>query len=250
MNKHLLIALYTTGLTLLMAFVAYVTPLPKMALGLESVLLWKSAANAQDRLTHPPERQTFTNPTALNQPTPSGTYQLTISTDDSWQTPTATGELRKGDEPQWQQSLPHQYGPRFALVAPTGQAVLFDEYINVASEYAIALINPTGEITHTYSFDDIQAVLQQHDPALTRADIVQQATTGWWISEAPMLGEMGTYASVKTGNTTLYVDLESGALMASDIPCPPNPAAVLREDIKAKLSDSRLLPLQQNSPTF
>ena len=86
-----------------------------------------------DSLTRPSMRQTFTN----------GAYQLEIAAKDSWRSPSTIGKLYKDGTLLWQKDLPHQYGPRFSLVSPSGQVVLFDEYINVASPYAIALINPS-----------------------------------------------------------------------------------------------------------
>lgn len=155
-----------------------------------------------DRITHPPARQTLS----------AAPYELVIETQDNWQTPQATGQLFRGDTLLWQKALPHQYGPRFFLVSPNAQVILFDEYINVASPYAIALIDATGTPVAQYSFDDIQTALQP----VSRNDLTQQATSGWWISAPPRLTESGEKALVKTGGTTLEIDLTTGALSRRD----------------------------------
>ncbi|MGB3296942.1 MAG: hypothetical protein WBA76_01640 [Phormidesmis sp.] len=158
--------------------------------------------SSQDRLTHPPAVQTVVG----------GGYELTIAAKDDWRSPTAIGKLSKNGTPLWEKALPHHYGPRFFLVSPSGQAVLFDEYINVASPYAIALIDPTGETVAQYSFDDIKQAL----PTLAPADFTRQATSGWWISSRPTLDATGSLASVETGGTTLELDLATGELRRSN----------------------------------
>ncbi len=150
-----------------------------------------------DRIARPPLRQTFTH----------APYQLVISARDSWQTPLTTGQLYEGSALRWQKDLPHEYGPRFALVSPAGQVLLLDEFINVASPYALTLLNPNGEIVMQRSFDDVQKALHLSPAALTR-----QAVSGWWISAPPRLSAQGDHALIKTGGTTLEVDLTTGTL--------------------------------------
>lgn len=198
MNKFLSIFISAVGCTLLAACVAYTAPASQED---------PSQGAAQDRLTHPPETQSVNN----------GSYELLISAVDQWQTPTATATFSEGDTPLWQHTLPHQYGPKFALVSPIGQTILFDEYINIASDHAIALIDATGETTITHSFDDIHTALQQSSPDITRADLTSQATTGWWIAAAPTLNDAGTHALIETGGTTLQIDLTTGELSAGNL---------------------------------
>lgn len=157
---------------------------------------------ATDRIALPPVRQTFTN----------GPYQLVISAEDQWQTPTTTAQLYEGSTLRWQTDLPHEYGPRFALVSPSGQVLLLDEFINVASPYALTLINPAGEVVMQRSFDTVQKALDVSPAALT-----QEATGGWWISAPPRLNASGNRALVQTGGTTLEINLTTGELS-----CQPN----------------------------
>ncbi len=159
---------------------------------------------ASDRMTHPPIQQVVEN----------GAYQLEISTTDDWQTPAAIARLTQDGGLLWQKDLPQHYGPRFFLVSSSGQVVLFDEYINVESDYAIALIAPSGNTTGQYSFDDIHQTLRQTaDPNITRADLTRQATSGWWISAPPTLSKADNTAQVETGGTTLQLNLDTGELM-------------------------------------
>lgn len=151
-----------------------------------------------DSLTRPPTIQTFTN----------GAYKLEIVAKDDWRSPSVIGKLYKNGTLLWEKDLPHQYGPRFSLVSPSGQAILFDEYINVASRYAIAVINSTGETTSQYSFDDINQALPDVDPA----NFTRQAASGWWISSLPILNSAGDLVRVETGGTTLELDLATGEL--------------------------------------
>ena len=159
------------------------------------------ADSTDDRLAYPSDRRTFTR----------GSYRFVITAVDQWQTPTVTGTLYKADTRLWQRDLPHEYGPRFVLVSPTGQVLLLDEFINVASPYALTLLEAKGEAIAQYSFDDIKRTLGVSSAALT-----QQATSGWWISAPPRLSSGGASAGqralIQTGGTTLEVDLNTGAL--------------------------------------
>lgn len=157
---------------------------------------------AADRLALPPERQSTSN----------GAYRLEIVGETGWLPPTPTATLYNDNALLWQKQLPHQYGPRFALVGAGGQVVLLDEYINVASSYAIALIDPTGKETITYSFDDIQTFLQD----ISRAELTRQAASGWWISSQPQLDQTAQHALVETGGTTLQINLTTGELSRRD----------------------------------
>ncbi len=154
-----------------------------------------------DRLTHPPIRQAFT----------FGPYQLVISAEDNWKTPLTQAEFFKGDTVLWKKALPHQYGPKFVLIGTQGNVLLLDEFINVASPHAITLISTQGQVIAQHSFKDIHTTLN-----LAAADLTQQATIGWWISAAPTLITSENRATVRTGGTTLTIDLETGAIQPRD----------------------------------
>lgn len=174
----------------------------------------KESAIAPDRMTLPDSPQTYS----------SGDYQLVISNADGWRSPTTTAVLYKAGAPLWEKELPHQYGPRFTILSSTGQVALFDEYINVASAYAITILSAQGETISTYSFDDIHRLLQQADQRITRSDITRASQYGWWISAHPYLiqtdgiqtdGGYGRYVRVETADTALQIDLSNGVIVPS-----------------------------------
>ncbi|NJM96309.1 MAG: hypothetical protein HC800_03050 [Phormidesmis sp. RL_2_1] len=154
-------------------------------------------ASGSDQLAHPPVYQAFT----------AGPYKLVIHAKDDWQTPAVSSQFYENEILRWQKDLPHQYGPRFALVSPQGQVLLLDEFINVASPHALTLINADGQTIVRYSFDDIKAAL-----AVSAADLTRQATSGWWITTPPLLDLAHDLALISTGGTTLAVDLTTGEL--------------------------------------
>lgn len=152
---------------------------------------------ASDRMSHPPIRQTFT----------AGPYQLVVKAENRWETPVATSEFYNGGTLLWEKDLPHQYGPRFALVSEQGHVLLLDEFINVASPHALTLLNVEGETLIQKSFEDIQETL-----AVTPAELTAQATSGWWISAPPAVAPEGESVLVQTGGTTLEINLNTGEL--------------------------------------
>jgi len=170
---------------------------------------------ASDQLSHPPINQLFS----------TGDYRFVVTAINQWQTPDAIGQLYQGDQLLWEKSLPQQYGPRFVVVGSQGQVLLVDEFINVASPYALMLFGIDGEQVVTHSFEDIQQVL-----SVSPADLTQQAASGWWVSAEPQLAQVdsaqaadrsagqsstGTFAetvSISTGGTYLSVNLSTGEL--------------------------------------
>ena len=150
-----------------------------------------------DRLAHPPIRQTFT----------TSPYRLVIAAEDNWETPLTKAQLFRDEILLWENALPHQYGPKLVLISTEGNVLLLDEFINVASPHAITLIDSTGSTVAQHSFKDIQIALN-----LSAADLTKQATTGWWISAPPKLIESANCATIRTGNTTLGIDLSTGTI--------------------------------------
>ncbi|MEO0769131.1 MAG: hypothetical protein AAFY72_06800 [Cyanobacteria bacterium J06649_4] len=150
-----------------------------------------------DQLTHPPQQQTFSA-----QP-----YRLTITAANSWQTPSAIATLYEGNIRRWQKTLPHQYGPRFAVVSTSGHVLLVDEFINVASPYTLTVFAPTGELIAQHSFADIKQTLN-----LNAIDLTRQATSGWWVSSPPQLNTREDHVRIEAGGSTLEVSLLTGAI--------------------------------------
>ncbi|MEO0458274.1 MAG: hypothetical protein AAF152_17065 [Cyanobacteria bacterium P01_A01_bin.114] len=160
------------------------------------------ASGANDAIALPPELQIYHSE--------NGDYKLEVSTADGWATSQAEGRLYRlsgGDETLlWQQTLPQAYGPRFVAMGAGGQVLLLDEYINVASPYAVMVIDVSGEVLAQHSFDDVQAVLN-----VSRAAIVEQAESGWWLSGSPEMSD-AAHVSVATSGKTLMIDLNDGQL--------------------------------------
>lgn len=165
-------------------------------------------SRATDSLSHPPLTQSFV----------TGSYRFVVAATDDWQTPAAIGQLYRGDSLLWESSLPQQYGPRFVVVGTQGHVLLVDEFINVASPYALLLLDAAGEPIATYAFEDIQQVL-----SVSAADLTQQATSGWWVSSAPQVEPTAAgqfdgrlleeTVFISAGGRRLAVDLLTGELM-------------------------------------
>lgn len=161
---------------------------------------------SEDVIARPPLHQEMVSP--------RGTYILILRGDPDWATKQLTATLyRVSDrlcEPQWTQTLPQEYGPRFVIVNDQGQIALLDEWINVASPYAVMVLDAQGNPVQQFHFDQVAAQL-----GVPRADIVEAARYGWWITEPPTLREDGQTVQVKTAGKVLDIDLSSGQLSVS-----------------------------------
>lgn len=158
---------------------------------------------ADDAIDLPPVHQVVTSPNQL--------FLLVLQSPDGWATPQPTAALYSLDDRQcqrlWQRSLPQSYGPRFALVSNSGTTLLLDEWINVASDYAVFLLDPAGQLIAQHSFDQVAAMLP-----LSRAEIVERSRFGWWIAATPVLLTDGQQAQVDTAGQHLLIDLDNGQL--------------------------------------
>ncbi|MEO1592854.1 MAG: hypothetical protein AAFU71_16405 [Cyanobacteria bacterium J06632_22] len=143
--------------------------------------------------------------------TSDGRYSFTVQAERGWESDRVSGRLTRdsavGTQRLWQHDLPHSYGPRFIVVGAQGQVLLLDEFINVASPYAVMLMDRQGDVIAQYSFDDIEAQLGIH-----RADIVEQAEYGWWMSAPPQVDEAAGTVTVAAAGKMLTIDLTSGQL--------------------------------------
>ena len=151
-------------------------------------------------------------PLLRHEVSPAGTYHLVLTLEqDAEGNRRTTASLFEtmGDRCQqvWSRPLPHSYGPRLGLVNDRGTVVLLDEWINVASPYAIVVMGPDGEVKAQHSFDDIVAVADQ-----SRAAVVEQAAQGFWIAGRPALNRSGSQVSIPTAGGQLTLDLTTGDL--------------------------------------
>lgn len=142
----------------------------------------------------------------------AGNYHLILTLEqDSSGARRTTASLFEatGDRCQqvWSHPLPHSYGPRLALVNNAGTVVLLDEWINVASPYAIVVMGLDGEVKAQYSFDDIVEITDQ-----SRGEVVDQAAQGFWLSGSPEMNPTGAQVSIPTAGGQLTLDLARGEL--------------------------------------
>ncbi|HSM83988.1 MAG TPA: hypothetical protein VLS96_20020 [Nodosilinea sp.] len=142
---------------------------------------------------------------------PAGTYHLVLTlTDADGQRRTVASLYEITDQlcaPLWTQPLPHSYGPRLALVNDAGLVVLLDEWINVASPYAIVVLDPRGEVMAQHGFDDIVAAT-----GATRAEVVDRAAQGFWLGGDPEFSRAGDRLFIPAAGGRLTLDLTTGDL--------------------------------------
>ncbi|PSR17138.1 hypothetical protein C8255_14120 [filamentous cyanobacterium CCP3] len=151
-------------------------------------------------------------PLLRHEVSPGGTYHLVLTLEqeaDGTRRTVASLFETMGDRCQqvWSRRLPHSYGPRLGLVNDRGTVVLLDEWINVASPYAIVVMEADGEVKAQHSFDDIVAITDG-----SRAEVVEQAAQGFWLSGYPELNRDGAQVSIPAAGGHLTLDLATGEL--------------------------------------
>ncbi|SDP80145.1 hypothetical protein SAMN05216303_107128 [Rhodoferax sp. OV413] len=156
-----------------------------------------------DARSLPPAQRVFTSPSA--------TFELVLSSPSQGQT--AQAELfavaAGARRPLWRQALPHEQGPRTAVVADSGEVVLLDEWINVPSRHALLLLDPQGRRRAHYNFDELVGILQ-----LPRKTVAQHAVQGAWLAGEPRLTTDGRLLLLPAGGRTLSLQLADGRLTA------------------------------------
>ena len=157
---------------------------------------------AADRIDVPPIERQFRSL--------SGGFVLTVNAVDAWKTPFARATLRNAaGAVQWEKQLPHHHGPRRALVTAGGRVLLVDEWINVASKYALTLIARDGTTVAAYSAEQVFTAL-----AVPREAITSHARFGPWIAAGPNLSADGRSADFSAGGKRLSLRLSDGRLTA------------------------------------
>ena len=123
----------------------------------------------------------------------------------------ATAELWAGRDGhltrRWTRALPHEWGPRTALVTDKGFVLLVDEWINVIPRHALMIVDPAGRIVADYSGEQVITHL-----GVARSQISAAATTGPWRSGDPQLTPDGAAATLQAGGRTLTLDMARGRL--------------------------------------
>jgi hypothetical protein len=157
----------------------------------------------RDRVTLPPQRSEFTSS--------SGQFCFVLTGSERWQPPRSDGELWKIEDGirhrLWKRSLPHRFRPRYVVVADNGNVLLFDEWLNMESPYAITLLNSRNDVVATYSFNHIQQILN-----IPAQQIIRMAKHGWWITEPPVVDQQTHHVRVKSAGLQLAIDPETGSI--------------------------------------
>lgn len=155
---------------------------------------------AQDAIPRPPRLRHFADP--------NGHYHLIVNTGIDGDAKQSTATLFASTEDRcqsiWTRVLPQEYGPRLALVSTTGHTLMVDEWINVASPYAIMVLDAAGDLLAQYGFDDIVTITGS-----TRADVVAQAEEGFWLSGDPVLQPTGEVV-IPTAGGRLTISMNDG----------------------------------------
>lgn len=177
-----------------------------LALAASASVRAQSPKQMADRMSRPPVRRVFDSP--------SGRFQLVITTDDQWQTRTATGELRDQSNPAapcWRQALPQTQGPRHVMVTDQGMVLMIDSWINSPSPHAVVLFAVDGKQRVVYSFDALVAKL-----GVSRHAMVENARLGVWLGAEPALSADGTAVVLAAAGRKLVLTLADGTLSAVD----------------------------------
>lgn len=158
----------------------------------------------EDAIAPPPQHQTILSP--------EKTHILVLQAAEDWSLKQLTATLYEVNDtacqPLWSQVLPQEYGPRFVLVTNQGHTVLLDEWINVASNYAVMVLNAAGQTVAQHGFDAVAQVLQ-----VPRSDIVERARHGWWITREPTLSRDGQTVEVGAAGKRLHITVSNGQLL-------------------------------------
>ena len=154
-------------------------------------------SSIMDRRITPDEIRKFTSE--------SGKFVLTIASLDHWKTRQAVASLFEGKRRIWTLKLPHSHGPRTASVTNAGVVVLFDEWVNIASDFAITSIPISGENHHVWSYADVQLAL-----GVSNATLNSMAKLGPWLTSLPTVN--GDFVQVKAAGMTLTVDTKANRI--------------------------------------
>ena len=162
---------------------------------------------AADRIVLPPVRRAIRSP--------SGGFELVITSDDHWKTKLAIGELTDLSAPGrlrvWRMNLPQTQGPRRALVTDQGSTVMFDSWLNVASPHAIVVVSAEGRQLAVHGFDAIVALL-----GVSRRTVAQHGRLGLWLSSEPVVSGDGLTVLLAAGDRHLRLWLADGSLTLAD----------------------------------
>jgi hypothetical protein len=189
--QSIIVSLLAIGLAACAAPEANETPREPQAMGQD------------DSISFPPERSELRSP--------SGEYVFVFETIPGAKPPRSTGTLFRITNGErtilWSHELPQEYRARFGAVSDGGRVLLLDEWINVASPYAVMVLSPHGELIAQHDFDAVAAVL-----GVARNEIVAAAETGWWIQAPPSIEAGSEVATVAAAGKLVAISLVDGSL--------------------------------------
>lgn len=146
---------------------------------------------------------------------PSGAFALEIATLEQPGKPRVSAILLdiSGERRRvvWTQTLPHEMGPRTALVADSGKVVLVDEWINNISQRAVTVIDLDGHTLAQYSAEQLFALLN-----VPRSVISANARYGIWMGSEPSFSSDGKRVELRSAGRRLGLNIEDGRLTVSD----------------------------------
>jgi hypothetical protein len=161
------------------------------------------ATMATDSIPLPPEQQQFFSR--------SKNYVLVISTLNKWKSTQAEGKffqvIGNNRKLVWKRKLPQKYGPRYVLVGDRGEVLMFDEWVNTESEYALMMVNRKNRLVFQHDFESLGKIMGV--PVLK---IAEMAKHGAWITSLPTIDASGKTARVGTGGKVLTINLSNGSL--------------------------------------
>ena len=179
---------------ILPALLALMAPAPGLA---------QTAQLSADVIDRPPARRVFASP--------SGRFVLSLTVAAHGQTSKAEAELvevfadrRVG---RWQLPLPHEGGPRTAVVSDRGAVLLVEEWINVVPRHALMVIGSDGRTIADDSGEQVFSRLE-----VPRARISEHARAGIWRSSDPVLAEDGNSVVIRAAGRVVTVSLADGHL--------------------------------------
>ncbi len=161
------------------------------------------ATVATDSIPLPPEQQQFFSR--------SKNYVLVISTLNKWKSTQAEGKffqvIGNNRKLVWRRKLPQKYGPRHVLVGDRGEVLMFDEWVNTESQYAVMMVNRKNRLVFQHDFESLGKIIGV--PVLK---IAEMAKYGAWITSLPSIDASGRTVRVGTGGKVLTINLSSGGL--------------------------------------
>lgn len=170
----------------------------------------QAVAPMTDRLDIPPQTRSFVSP--------SGRYRLDlelVGPKPPWRVDARLLAVEPGGavgtRTLWQQRLPHDGGPRLALVSDRGIVVLLDDWIRIPSPRAIMVLTGSGQVLANHSIEQVIDRVQRPPREVTEA-----ARFGNWLSEEARLAQPAGPVLLRCAGRSLSLDLDTGRLTRVD----------------------------------